>query len=297
MARSYDVITPEHVAIRYELAGFGSRAVAALVDTLLILLAYLAEILLISLFTWLKFIPAWDQWKESLLIAVLGILLFATFWVYYVAFETCWSGATPGKRYMGLRVIMDGGHPVDFRAALTRNLLRVADVLPGIPALPSYALGFVVLLCNPHYKRLGDLAAGTLVVRHGHDDAPKRRRGFGEAVTYRLLDPTMMAQLTHLHREEYRMVQRFLERRATLTQPLRGEFARRLAEPLIEKFNYHPPERGMDYERWLEELDLAYRTRAIGGAVYLPPAPKAQPTGLQVKKTVEAYVPRDGRKW
>jgi len=87
------------------------------------------------------------------------ILFFALEWLYPVAFELTRWGATPGKRSLGLRVIMDNGLPVTPAASLTRNLLRAADFLPLL-----YGFAVVSMLLRRDSKRLGDLAAGTLVV-------------------------------------------------------------------------------------------------------------------------------------
>ena len=244
MSRIFEVVTPEQVAIRYELAGFGSRCLATFVDYLVQLGIFLV-ILLGYYFFWSGSGTAaggkqnfWESMNHSIVIGIMVLVVFLVTWGYYIAFETLWNGATPGKRMMGLRVIKDGGHPVDFRAALIRNLLRAVDVLPGVPLLPIYGFGFVAVLCSNQYKRLGDMAAGTLVVRHGRDSDPRRPAGFGAAEVYRLLDATVLSQLARLSRDEYRMVQRFLERRNKLPQTLRVEFARRLALPLMEKFAY-----------------------------------------------------------
>lgn len=86
------------------------------------------------------------------------IVFFVLEWFYPVVFELT-TGATPGKRLLGLRVVMDSGLPVTPAASLTRNLLRAADFLPA-----AYAFGAAALLVRPDFKRLGDLAAGTLVV-------------------------------------------------------------------------------------------------------------------------------------
>ncbi|WP_431256901.1 RDD family protein [Roseateles chitinivorans] len=91
-----------------------------------------------------------------------GLMLIGMFlveWLYPIAFELGRSGATPGKQAAGLRVVMDTGLPVTPAASVTRNLLRVADFLPL-----GYAFGIVTMLLHRDCKRLGDLAAGTLVV-------------------------------------------------------------------------------------------------------------------------------------
>ncbi|HEX6706759.1 MAG TPA: RDD family protein [Albitalea sp.] len=92
--------------------------------------------------------------------AGLGLILyFALEWFYPVAFELAMGGATPGKKVLGLAVVMDSGLPVTPAASLTRNLLRAADFLPAF-----HVFAFVAMLCRADFKRLGDLAAGTLVV-------------------------------------------------------------------------------------------------------------------------------------
>lgn len=288
MPRTFEVVTPENVTIRYELAGFGSRGVAAVVDTLAQLLIFALLLGAVGLLVWLEVLPPWEELADALESALLGLIILvsaAIFWGYYILFEALWNGETPGKRWLGLRVIKDDGYPVDFRAVLIRNLIRPADALPALPLIPSYGLAFVAVLLNPHYKRLGDMAAGTLVVRHGQEEGVSPG-GFGRAEVYRLLDAAVLSQLSRLTREECRTVQRYLERRGELPLFLRAEFARRLAQPLIEKFAYHVPDFGMDYERWLEELDLAYRNRALGTApvAATPPLP-------------ETAAPSDARKW
>jgi uncharacterized RDD family membrane protein YckC len=294
MARNFEVVTPEHVAIRYELAGFGSRGIATSVDILLQGLVFVLVVLTLRLLAYLDIVPAFDKWTKSVLLGV-GILLhFLISWGYYIFFETLWSGETPGKRVMGLRVIKDGGYPVDFRAVLIRNLMRAVDSFPAV----CYAIGFIALLANEHYKRLGDMAAGTLVVAQRREEEAVLLPGMGETVMYRLLDATVLTQITRLDRDEYRMVKLFLTRRRELPQDKRGEFALRLAQPLIEKFNYKAPALGMDYERWLDELDLAYRSHALG--IYGQPAAAVAPKAVTMPKVDPATPPpppADGRKW
>ena len=144
---------PEHVTIRYELAGIGSRGVAVIVDTLLQLLLFAAPCYGCSLL-W-KIFPS--ELEHSFLIGLLILSFFIILWAYFVIFETLWQGETPGKRLLGLRVMKDAGYPVDFRAVVMRNFLRAIDWLPVLDAF-----GFIVQLCSGQYKRLGDYPAGTL---------------------------------------------------------------------------------------------------------------------------------------
>jgi uncharacterized RDD family membrane protein YckC len=94
--------------------------------------------------------------------ALFLILLFLVEWLYPVLFELLPGSATPGKRAVGLKVLMDSGLPITPAASLVRNLLRAADFLPLL-----YAFGAVSMLLRPDFKRIGDLAAGTLVVHTG----------------------------------------------------------------------------------------------------------------------------------
>lgn len=302
MARIFEVVTPEQVAIRYELAGFGSRALAALIDTVL------QGLIIAAIFTLLAIVQAngvvnfgIHSWAEMATSIVVGIFLLAWFiitWGYHIAFETLWSGETPGKRVMRLRVVRDTGHPVDFRAVVIRNLVRAVDSLPPLLIIPSYGFAFISVVLNPHYKRLGDMAAGTLVVRHGQDDVDDDDFTFGKTVVFRLLDPSVLSHLSRLTREEFRLAQRFLERRAQLPGALRAEFAKRLATPLMQKVAYQMPLGGVDYERWLDELDLAYRTRYLGSAaVSTKPAEEPTPAPVAAPRPVAPPEPDDERRW
>lgn len=156
--RTIEVETPEQVVLGFELADLGSRFVALLVDgvILLVLLAGLAAV-----FFWL------DRAMESSLgilgwgMAVLVLVVFLVAWGYFVWFEGFRQGQTPGKRRVGIRVVHDGGHPLTLRGAAIRNLVRAVDIQPGITCL----VGGTSMMLHPRTKRLGDLAAGTLVVR------------------------------------------------------------------------------------------------------------------------------------
>jgi uncharacterized RDD family membrane protein YckC len=159
--------TPEQVALELPLAGVGSRFLAIAIDTLLqAALGFVVAFVLISAGPALfgNVLGA----AGSYLPAIGLILIFAIYWAYFAAFEIVWRGQTPGKRLAGLRVIRDSGRPLDATAAILRNLLRAVDILPGF-----YAVGVIVMLLNRQSRRLGDFAAGTIVV---HDREPERLR-------------------------------------------------------------------------------------------------------------------------
>jgi len=141
-----EVETPEGIFLRLRLAGPVVRALAWFLDSLIRYVALWVLLLVLSALG-----------RTGLAVSL--ILFFALEWFYPVLFELAWAGATPGKRLLGLRVINDNGTPVDVSASVIRNLLRAADFLPVF-----YTFGLLSMLLNRDFKRLGDLAAGTVVI-------------------------------------------------------------------------------------------------------------------------------------
>lgn len=153
------------------------------------------------------------------------ILLFVLEWFYPVAFELGRSGATPGKRAMGLKVIMDNGLPVTPAASLTRNLLRFADFLPF-----GYGAAILSMLLRPDGKRLGDIAAATLVV-HQPRPAPKATLSMVEPVApTRALAPRDQAALIALAARAPTLTVERLDELAALAAPVQGSYSRPSAE-------------------------------------------------------------------
>lgn len=142
----YTAETPEGIGLALRPAGVVARFYAYLVDLLIRLAVYVALSMALG---------ALGAMGSGLLL----ITYFLLEWLYPVLFELLPGHATPGKRVLGLMVVMDSGLPVTPAGSLVRNLLRAVDFLPA-----AYALGFVTMLCRADFKRLGDLAAGTLVV-------------------------------------------------------------------------------------------------------------------------------------
>lgn len=147
------VATPELVAFSYELAGIGSRFVAALLDLLVVLGIFLALTLIAVTAT------AVTQ-NDSIAILVLVPGGFVTTYGYFWLCEAAFNGQTLGKKATRLRVVGENGEPLSFTQAGIRNLIRYVDFLPY-----GYAIGVVCLFINGRGRRLGDLAAGTVVVR------------------------------------------------------------------------------------------------------------------------------------
>lgn len=155
------VETPENVVFGYEVAGIGSRFLAALVDSTIILVLEIvvsvaATLVAVNVFA--RFFQ--DNETATLwLLALGGLLAFALLWGFYIFFELAWNGQSPGKRWAGLRVIRADGTPITLTESIVRNLVRLVDFMPGY-----YGVGVVVMFLDGRARRLGDLAAGTLVV-------------------------------------------------------------------------------------------------------------------------------------
>jgi uncharacterized RDD family membrane protein YckC len=149
-----EVETPEHVRFRFRAAGPTRRAWAYLLDLLV-----RAGILLVVELVLVLGTGHHLRSGKAVMGAGTLLVLFLLEWVYYVAFEAGWNGTTPGKRALRLRVVKAGGYPLSFMDAVLRNLLRTADFLPV-----GYLLGLVAMNWDGRFARLGDRAAGTMVV-------------------------------------------------------------------------------------------------------------------------------------
>ncbi len=219
MDRTLDVRTPESIAFSYELAGLGSRFLALFVDQAIQILT------LVAIFLGIVWAAArvdnghgpavTDKLAVSLAIALVVTIVFVILFGYFIVFEALWNGQTPGKKLLGLRVVRDGGYPIDFGASLIRNLIRVGEWILGY-----YLLAAVSALLSPENKRLGDIAAGTIVVRDARLSEP---RDFG-----RREEEPVYAATTYLSGEERALIKRFLERRDTLAPDRRTELAAQL---------------------------------------------------------------------
>lgn len=204
---SLSIDTPENLPLEAELAGFGTRCIASLIDHLIltVLMFIIAVIYLRTL----------DEFSQAALFALIGILSLLTI-VYHTAFEFVWNGQTPGKRAVGIRVVGANGLPMTTTGALLRNLLRLFDFFPGF-----YGLGLLMLFASKREQRLGDLAAGTVVIRdRGRIKLESVREDF--TVYYyhinRLTPLPPYIRVDLLPAQERRTVVDYLQRRAKFSQ-------------------------------------------------------------------------------
>ena len=166
-----DFATPEDVPLQFELAGPGSRILAGLLDQVLIVIieaGMLMTALVVGIIAQKINEAQVEDWAEQMqtsgpTLTMLGISLVAAFVVnfgYYVLLEMTSNGQTVGKRILGLRTIRDGGFSITLTASLLRNLARLVDMFPN-----TYFVGVVTMVAHRQEKRLGDMLAGTVVVR------------------------------------------------------------------------------------------------------------------------------------
>jgi uncharacterized RDD family membrane protein YckC len=222
--RALDVPTAEAVAVRYELAGLGSRFLALAFD-LAIQLAFVAVIVVVVAIVAqpLGGVLAAMRLGKAASVAALSLAAlasFALFFGYFIVFELVWNGRTPGKRALGIRVVRDAGFPLDAGAAIVRNVVRVVELAAGF-----YVFSAVVTLLSSENKRPGDYAAGTIVVRDRPDDLP-------------VLDAMLRDDPAHddgLAREDRALIAQFLARRAALQPAAATLIAARIAERVRPK--------------------------------------------------------------
>ncbi len=245
-----EIETPEHVMLDYEIAGLGSRALAALIDTTIMAVTLLAMLLL---GLWLQ-----SRLPGSPVLAIMFFVYFATLWGYFTLFEGYREGQTPGKKALGIRVIRETGHGITFRDSAIRNLIRLADFLP-----PPYLFGALFVAIHPKGKRLGDLVAGTVVVRDRPAEAGRPSTEGPTTERAELLGPPVLAD------EEYRVLREFAARGASLG----GASRQNLVAQLVDRFAPRVPSRHEEDEEFLRSLlrdETARRrgrfaTRAVAG--------------------------------
>ena len=208
-----EVETPDHVVLRYDLAGGGNRGFAALVDFVLAALIFAGSIYGFSLLT--------DRFASAgPFFGVLVLLTLTLAWSYFVLLEWLWQGQTVGKRLYGLRVIRDDGAPAGFVAVLVRNLIRVVDFLPAF-----YGLGLLTIIVTSRSQRLGDIAAGTYVVR-----APRPQLDYFSLRTVTPLGTGATAETRALPGEMQRLVREFVAREGRLAPQDRARVAKQIAD-------------------------------------------------------------------
>jgi len=215
---TYNIETPEGVELHLPVAGLASRSLAWLVDAMI---KYTAVIILASMLNFLGNLGG----------SIYLISLFVLLWFYNVFFEVYSNGATPGKKVFGLRVMNANGTPVSWSGSVVRNLIRFVDMLPG-----CYLFGCITVLVTKNFQRLGDLAAGTIVVYRPRQQATAR---LDEVEA----QPLRMA----LTLDEQQAIVSYGERSSSLNRDRAEELAR-ILQPILGDVDR---ERLLGYAKWL----------------------------------------------
>src|SRR5437764_11064291 len=218
------VETPEHVELHFDLAGVGSRAAAAILDTGLIVLGIFALGIAGNALGALSGGSELGGWA----LAAVILLAAFTFFGYFALFEALNGGRTPGKQALGIRVVMQTGHPVTPAAAVIRNLVRLLDCyFPLLPFLP----GLLMVFLQRRNQRLGDLAAGTIVVR----DHPTEWT-LGVQRPAAAAEP-IEAGPPELSDDEFRLLDQFLARRDQLDPVAQARLATELGRRFRDRWS------------------------------------------------------------
>jgi uncharacterized RDD family membrane protein YckC len=263
--------TPERVPLAFALASIGNRFLAVAVD-------HFIQYLTIFIVAWAfislsganengmqssaaQFFSEMPKWT----LAVLIIVLFLIFAGYFIFFEWLWNGQTPGKRLLKLRVIREDGRPITLWEAIARNLLRIFDAVPGF-ILPVYSIGLITIFMSSRDQRIGDIFAGTVVVRERADEAPTFAETFSnpiaDAAFRRVQKKTnFQANVSLLTEKEIEVVESFLRRRWDLTDKQRIWMAWRVALPLMYKLKPNYDLQTFSYEGFLEEIVHRFHAR------------------------------------
>jgi uncharacterized RDD family membrane protein YckC len=254
--------TPERVPLHFALASIGNRFIACAIDHTIQIVALIVLVIVFAIISDVSDFgnqfSSMPKWARALLV----IIAFVVWDGYFVLFEWLWRGQTPGKRWLKLRVIREDGRPISFFEAMVRNLVRLADII--VP--PFYSIGLISVFATDRDQRIGDLVAGTVVVRERQAEAP----AFTEVFASPISDPALRrsfkpvpftADVNNLTEQEISVVESFLRRRWELKDYPRQWMAWRVAMPILFKLRPQYDLAEFTYEGFLEELLHRYREK------------------------------------
>lgn len=249
----YLISTPENVDLHLELAGLGNRIMASLLDHILIgAVSGIVVAILIGVGVAIDSVPLPTDNKTMVYYVLIGVgllLLFVINFGYFIFFEGLWKGQTPGKKVANIRVIEANGQPVGWSSVFIRNILRMIDELPGLYP------GILPMIIDKHERRLGDLAAGTLVIRERLQSiSTSNLRIVQDAGAEPLFDTGLISP------DEYALLVSFLKRRESLSPNQRQKLAASLSSHFQEKLDMSTEADAP--ERFIEKLYIAYNKRA-----------------------------------
>jgi uncharacterized RDD family membrane protein YckC len=255
---SVSIETADHFELRFRIAGIGSRFLAFLIDRTIQVGVVVALFLLMFLILitesgfelfgerLARLVKPLGQWVVALLIIAEGVVSIG----YFLLFEYLWNGSTPGKRVVKIRVIRNDGRPISFVDSALRNVLRFVDLIGGV-----YPVGLVAMFVDSRNRRLGDLAAGTLVVEDTGGRAPLFIRS--EPRVHQS-DQLLRQAVAEMSGEDYDLVTRFLDRRNEMDSERRRELAWEIYVKIFKTPGTRPATDG-DLEKALDSVANLYR--------------------------------------
>ncbi|GAC1442883.1 MAG: RDD family protein [Chloroflexota bacterium] len=256
MENVFRVDTPEAVEVSYDIAGIGTRFLACLVDSLIVVAMEIAVVVGAVM------VSSFNDLFHSVG-TVLGLTLsFVLIFGYFVIYETLWSGQTPGKRSLSIRVMKTSGYPVGFVESFVRNLVRWIDFLPSF-----YAIGLVTMFVSRESRRLGDYAAGTVVIKerppatlHDMETISQHAAARSESVSAPgTSDPDELSwNLNELTNDDLQILRAFLDRAPTLDDDARGRLGKLVSERIAPRISARQP---YDPVRFLQRVLALLSTR------------------------------------
>ena len=250
----YSISTPENVDLHLEIAGLGNRLLAQLVDGLITLLTAFAIVMAALITGYLISNLPIDAQTKTIWYGVLAMIsvfiIFIQVNCYFIVFEALWQGQTPGKKVAEIRVIEANGQPIGWAGAIIRNLIRMIDQI--------LFLGLLIMLFDKNERRLGDMAAGTIVIReHKPDISTTQLLLASSAAT----NPANLLDIGRVSPAEYDLIVDFLKRRKSLAKAYRPLVAQKLAKYFHEKLGSTDSESEVP-EAYLEQVYSSYQARA-----------------------------------
>jgi uncharacterized RDD family membrane protein YckC len=256
---AFGIVTPENIAFEYQMAGPLRRLPAFAIDVAIRALVFICACVALMFAGVITFGIAGAYTAQAILL----LMWFALEWFYGGLFETFWNGQTPGKRVLGLRVLTTSGEPINGGQAILRNFLRFADAMPMIPfsayaavfgwdlleppaeaylfyflsPTPTFVFGLVTPAMNRRWQRLGDLAAGTMVVV----EEPNWLYGLARIQDQRVSELALaLPPRIEVARSTAKALAMYVERRRFFSPARRQEIAMHLGMPLIDRYHLPP---------------------------------------------------------
>ncbi len=245
--------TPESVELEFTLAGIGNRALALLID-------YIALFFTLFVF-WVVWIVLVSQLQKLLtqldlgkwLLAIAILINFFVYMGYFVFFEVLWQGQTPGKRYTKIRVIRDDGRRVGLQQATLRSLLRPID--------DTLFIGAFLIMLGRQEKRLGDMAAGTLVIQEEYQVAATNFPVSDQAQELAAQLP-QISNLSQLLPDDFAAIREYLQRREAMAPKPKADLSLQLARQARDVISLEKLPTGLTPDVFLEAVYLAYQQQA-----------------------------------